>query len=88
MQFAYERYMFSNNEIKSIYNTLANIMNYPQFLENDKNNLATNCLLFPQPINRENGSINLRRIKLHWYYLLYSGKILIILTIYYLFKLI
>lgn len=67
--------MRSASETKLIYEMLANIMKYPQFLESNKINATAICLLFPQPINRENGAVNLRRVRFHWYYLLHSGQI-------------
>uniref|UniRef100_A0A915EVH0 Uncharacterized protein n=1 Tax=Ditylenchus dipsaci TaxID=166011 RepID=A0A915EVH0_9BILA len=54
---------------------MANIMTYPINAEEDQNDVISSSLLFPQPINRENGAVNLRRVRFHWYFLLYTGNI-------------
>lgn len=71
--FARQRYLNSAGEIKLINEMLANIMKYPQFSEGEELDAISSCFFFPQPINRENGAVNLRRVRFHWYYILYTG---------------
>ncbi|KAI1715410.1 WD domain, g-beta repeat domain-containing protein [Ditylenchus destructor] len=70
-----QRYLQSSGEIKLMNEVMATIMTYPINPEEDQNEVIASSLLFPQSINKDNGAVNLRRVRFHWYYLLFTGNI-------------
>lgn len=71
-----QRYLPSIGEVKLANETMAELLSSVPSTE-DEHDPVTSNLVFPQPINHENGSVNLRRIRYQWYYLLHAGKFFI-----------
>ena len=68
-----QRYLPSIGEVKLANETMAELLASVPSTE-DEHDPVTSNLVFPQPINRENGSVNLRRVRFQWYYLLHAGE--------------
>lgn len=71
-----QRYMPSAAEVRLANETLGELLGSVSSSE-DENDPVTSNLVFPHPINKENGAVNLRRARFHWYFLLHSGMSLI-----------
>lgn len=68
-----QRYLPSAGDIKLANEALVELMSSVPSSE-DENDPVTSNLMFPQPINKDNGAVNWRRVRYHWYYLLHAGK--------------
>lgn len=68
-----QRYLPSAGEVKLANETMAELLASVPSTEDEQDPVTSN-LVFPQPINRENGSVNMRRIRYQWYYLLHAGN--------------
>uniref|UniRef100_A0AC34Q2J0 NB-ARC domain-containing protein n=1 Tax=Panagrolaimus sp. JU765 TaxID=591449 RepID=A0AC34Q2J0_9BILA len=69
-----QRYLPSAGEVKLANETMAELLASVPSTEDEQDPVTSN-LVFPHPINRENGSVNMRRIRYQWYYLLHAGKL-------------
>uniref|UniRef100_A0A7E4W5G8 AAA domain-containing protein n=1 Tax=Panagrellus redivivus TaxID=6233 RepID=A0A7E4W5G8_PANRE len=69
-----QRYLTSPGEVKLTNENMAEIISSVPSPEDEHDPVTTN-LVFPQPINKENGTVNMRRIRFQWYYTLHTGKL-------------
>ena len=67
-----QRYLPSSGEVKIANEIMAELLASVPSTE-DEHDPVTSNLVFPQPICRENSSVNLRRVRFQWYYLLHAG---------------
>uniref|UniRef100_A0AC35FD48 Uncharacterized protein n=1 Tax=Panagrolaimus sp. PS1159 TaxID=55785 RepID=A0AC35FD48_9BILA len=69
-----QRYLPSIGEVKISNEVMAELLASVPSTE-DEHDPVTSNLVFPQPISRENNSVNMRRVRFQWYYLLHAGKL-------------
>jgi hypothetical protein len=75
-----QRYLQSTGEIKLVNEIMVAVFRGSRTageVDEDSTEAAAAAavMLFPQPLNRaDNGAANTRRVRFHWYFLLYTGN--------------
>ena len=67
-----QRYLPSTVEVRLANETLGDLLGSMPSSEDETDPVASN-LVFPHPLNKEHGAVNLRRARFHWYFLLHAG---------------